>query len=295
MSDTDVERDGDPGAEPVMALRVLASGSGGNCSALILREGRRRRVCLIDLGLSPRMTEGLLGSMGLGLSDVEHVLLTHFDHDHFRPIWARRLPGSARCWVHAAHEPAARAAGISAGALGTIDDRPVGVGPAAVRAVRVAHDEAGVAAFRIEHAGSSVGYVTDVGRPTEALAGHVRGVDLLAVESNYCPRLQAASARPEFLKRRIMGGAGHLSNQQSAELVRRASPRADVVLLHLSRQCNRPDLALAEHSANGRRVTVSSQHRPTPWVPVAPGRAGRDGEALSSPPPVGARAAPGLF
>jgi len=270
MDDTDVGHDRrQTNPDAVLALRVLASGSSGNCSVLIIREGGQRRVCLIDLGLSPRMTVGLLGMLGLGLSDVSHVFITHFDHDHFRPAWSRRFPATARCHIHPAHERSARHAGVPT-QLTDLMRHGVAVGPARASALRVAHDEAGVAAFRFEHAGASVGFITDVGRPTDALIEHVRGVDLLAVESNYCPRLQAVSSRPMFLKRRIMGGAGHLSNQQAATIARSAGPHRDVVLLHLSRQCNRPDLARAEHADAPYRVTISSHNAPTPWLPVAP-------------------------
>jgi len=139
------------------------------------------------------------------------------------------------------------------------------------------HDELGVAAFRFEFGSGdgarSLGYATDLGRPTRELAGALARVGTLAVESNYCPELQLASRRPAYLKRRIMGGRGHLSNAQCAELVGWVSPAGHVVLLHLSRECNTPERAAAAHGGAAYTLTVSSQSRPTPWIPVAPGRA----------------------
>ncbi len=66
---------------------------------------------------------------------------------------------------------------------------------------------------------ASLGFATDLGRPTDELVRRLHGVGTLAIESNYCPVLQRESPRPGFLKARIMGGAGHMSNEQCAKTV----------------------------------------------------------------------------
>ncbi len=129
----------------------------------------------------------------------------------------------------------------------------------------------GVASFRIRVGGAELGFATDVGRPSDELARHLSGVDVLAIESNYCPVMQEHSGRPAFLKRRITGGAGHLSNQQSAALTRRISPGRAAVLLHLSPQCNLESLARREHEPAPYEVIVSRMDRPTPWIDLVPG------------------------
>src|SRR5690606_32500803 len=95
--------------------------------------------------------------------------------------------------------------------------------------------------------------------------------------------LQAASSRPWFLKRRITGGSGHLSNHEALEAVRQIQPRSHVVLLHLSRECNCPDLVASLHQGAPYSFTVTSQTEPTPWVPI---RAGRSAPRGSEPPMV---------
>lgn len=268
----------DSASKDVAALRVLASGSAGNCSALVFKEGNKKRVCLIDLGLSIRRTLSLLSCIGLSLDEVDHVFITHFDGDHFQRAWSRKLPARIALHVHHHHVQTAMERGVAASRLHSFR-RETTVGGVLVRPALLSHDEAGVTAYRFEYAGAVVAYATDVGRVTKELAAHLHGADLLAVESNYCPRLQAMSGRPEFLKRRIMGGGGHLSNQQCAELVRQAKPRSDVVLLHLSRDCNRPELARLEHKQATYRLTISSQHEPTGWIGVSPSAALRTSSA----------------
>ena len=213
----------------------------------------------------------MLEAMGLSLDAVDRVFVTHFDGDHFRPTWTKALSALTRIHMHERHVRSAQKKGVRSTQLEALDGaiQEVG-GQTRVSCLLAAHDSTGVAAFRFEHAGASIGFATDVGQVTQRLVEHVKGVHLLAVESNYCPRLQAASNRPEFLKARIMGGKGHLSNKQCAELTREAHPKSDVVLLHLSQQCNRPQLAAKEHAGAPYRLTIAAQDQPTPWIAVRP-------------------------
>jgi len=260
-----------------MSLRVLASGSGGNSSVLVIGRGGVCRVCLIDLGLSPRRTSRLLAESGLSLSDVDDVLLTHLDSDHYFRTWSRLLPRHVRVRVHAHHQRCAAEAGIPPALLAPFDDRFIiqaDLGGAVVSPSVNAHDAMGSVAFRIDlnlgDSTASLGYATDLGHVPDRLVAHMRGVDVLAIESNYCPRMQEVSDRPMFLKRRITGGAGHLSNQQCRDAIRGINPCGHVVLLHLSRECNLPEVAAIEHAGARYSLTISLQNEPTGWVAVSP-------------------------
>jgi len=249
-------------------LCVLASGSSGNCTALVLDTPQRRFVYLIDLGLSPRRTGRDLASVGLSLNDVCGVLLTHLDSDHWNPAWIGKVPEHATMFMHKRHAGRAGRDGATFHRTRILDGPTELDGGAVVHASLHSHDQLGVSVFRFEFpGGGTLGFATDVGRITPPLIDHLRGVDVLAIESNYCPCLQADSERPAFLKDRITGGSGHLSNAQCAEAAARIAPRERVVLLHLSRQCNRPELALREHAGRSYTVTLTSQFEPT--VPIA--------------------------
>lgn len=113
-----------------------------------------------------------------------------------------------------------------------------------------------------------MGYATDLGRVPERLIERLRGVDVLAIESNYCPRMQMVSTRPWHLKQRIMGGFGHLSNEQALEAIAAIEPREHVVLLHLSRECNCPSLVARLHAGSDYALTISDQETATRWVSV---------------------------
>lgn len=253
-----------------MRLCVLASGSSGNCSALVVGEGDDAEVVLIDLGLSPRRTRKELGSIGIDFARVRHVLLTHFDSDHFHRGWIGTLPRHTTQLVHRRHLGRGERENVLANVSEPYDGA-ISLGPVTIHPHIVPHDELGSVSFRFEApGGGTLGFATDLGRVTSEFINHLAAVDVLAIESNYCPRLEMASNRPAILKERVMGGKGHLSNQESAEAVRRIAPREHVVLLHLSRQCNTPELAAAGHAGRGYQLTISDHARPTAWIPISP-------------------------
>ncbi|HZW06353.1 MAG TPA: MBL fold metallo-hydrolase [Phycisphaerales bacterium] len=297
------QRDGGQGRAAAMRLCVLGSGSRANCTAVhTVGPDGRVSLCLIDLGFSPRMTDRLLRQVGLSLDMVTAVLLTHLDSDHCHAGWCFsgagagtteqpcRLPRDAAVFLHEGHLQRAYSRGLNGGRLQKFGGErgrrgPVFVAceragsPISVQPLMTFHDDLGAAVFRVQLGGEDApafGYATDLGRVTDELIDHLRddrargldGVDALVIESNYCPRMQVASDRPEFLKRRVMGGRGHLSNQEALEAVEAIAPREHVVLVHLSQQCNNPALVASMHVGAGYTLTVSSQDEPTRWVPV---------------------------
>lgn len=258
-----------PGFGP-MRLCVLASGSSGNCSALVIGEGDDAEVVLIDLGLSPRRTRKELGAIGIDFARVRRVLFTHFDSDHFHTGWIGTLPRHMTQLVHRRHLGRGERENVLANVSEPYDG-PIQLDRVTIHPHVVPHDELGSVSFRFEATGGgALGFATDLGRVTGEFINHLAAVDVLAIESNYCPRMEQESNRPDILKKRVMGGKGHLSNQQSAEAVRRIAPREHVVLLHLSRQCNTPELAAAGHAGRPYQLTISSHDQPTPWIPIAP-------------------------
>lgn len=273
----------------VARLRVLASGSAGNCSVLEYGPTTRRRACLIDAGLSPRRTFRLLDDCRIDRDSVEMVLLTHLDHDHWSSGWRGHWPRNWQLFLSGDHLAAGRRQRmLPQDHITPLEQAPAEVMPGLrLATIDAAHDDQGVSSFRFDITVSnftgSLGFATDLGRVPERLVECFRGVDVLAIESNYCPDMQMASDRPEFLKRRIMGGAGHLSNQQAVDAIEAIGPRDHVVLLHLSQQCNDPGLVASLHAGADYSLTITGQDCPSRWVTI-PARAGtpakREGEQL---------------
>lgn len=254
-------------------LCVLASGSRGNCSVLVVPDGGTRRVVLIDAGLSPRRTVQLLRLQGIEPWEVDAIVFTHLDADHAHLGWASSASLHAPFYIHASHRGRAERSGLLSHPTHLVRDAFTIADRVRIEPVLLEHDSLGVMVLRIElppdaqeTRPATLGFATDVGRPSGPLIEHLHGCDVLAIESNYCPAMQQSSPRPEFLKRRIMGGSGHLSNQQCLDLVRRIQPRRSVVCLHLSQQCNDPALVHVLHRDEPYELVVTSQHQPSPWI-----------------------------
>ena len=261
-----------------LRLCVLASGSAGNCSVLVAQSATERSFWLIDAGLSFRRTLRLLADVGLADQLPRGIILTHLDTDHANPSVLDGFGDEVPVFLHRRHLGRAEREGRLFRRTEVLDHH-MNLGAGCSVSVRLAHhDIDGSAALRVvlEHDDGccELGYATDVGRPTAELIDHLAGVDLLAIESNYCPKMQREAARPAMLKARVMGGNGHLSNQQCIRMVRAIAPQRHVVLLHLSRQCNTPELAAVEHLGSEYQLSVSSQHEPTSWIDAGLRRAG---------------------
>jgi phosphoribosyl 1,2-cyclic phosphodiesterase len=144
--------------------------------------------------------------------------------------------------------------------------------------VHLAHDREGSHGFVADGFGRRIGYATDLGHVPAYLLEQFCDLDVLCIESNYDPQMQEASPRPWFLKQRIMGGRGHLSNHQAFDAVRKVLDRCErrglampehVVLLHRSRQCNCPNLVRSLFSRDVRiapRLTLTEQFHRTEWI-----------------------------
>jgi phosphoribosyl 1,2-cyclic phosphodiesterase len=262
-----------------LSFCVLGSGSAGNCTLIICHDGSGQRRCfLIDAGISPRATALRLRTLGIHPRELNAILLTHLDQDHFYTGWLKAIEKyklDLRLCIHHRHRNVAWKSGLSMRRVELFKDGfQLDSGPA-VRSTLLAHDDLGSVGFVVEHDGLRLGYATDLGRVPDSLLDHFDNLHALAIESNYDRQMQIDSGRPWFLKRRIMGGEGHLSNEQSLEAVQSIAGRcglSHIALLHLSRECNHPRVVRklywqqAPHLLD--RVTITDQFEPTPMLCV---------------------------
>lgn len=222
-----------------MRITVLGSGSSGN--ATLIEAGGTR--ILVDAGLPARtVRKRIKRALGWTLQKLDGVVVTHAHADHAAhagtcgqvfdaPVY---LTEATRRTFRFRHEPRTRIFGARAS---------FGIGQLVVHPLPVPHDAPQVALV-VEHGGARVAMVTDVGRVRADLIDHFRNCSTVMVESNYDPELLAHGPYPPAIQERVRCGTGHLSNDETAELLRALGPETDtVVLLHLSQKNNEPALA----------------------------------------------------
>ena len=231
-----------------MQVSVFASGSGGNC--LLLSGGDTN--LLIDAGLSMRRTEEALAQTGHRIDDLDGVLITHEHSDHISGL--KMLLKYHRLPVYAPRTVANRLRGMLPGVENSLHVIPVGeefaVRGFAVRAFHTPHDTDESVGYRVR--GEAVfALATDMGCVTEEISGGLLGADTVLIESNHDEQMLSYGPYPVHLKRRILSDHGHLSNAGCARLARQLaeSGTTRIILGHLSRENNRPELALAASRA----------------------------------------------
>jgi phosphoribosyl 1,2-cyclic phosphodiesterase len=237
-------------------VRVFSLGSGSSGNAFLIDTGDA--AFMLDCGVGVRVIRRALQDLDL-TGRLDAIILSHEHVDHVRAL--KSILRTERCPVYATAGTFA-AVGMPDGAVPIQRGSRVTLGAATVTTVAVPHDGAEPCGFVVESGGETLALFTDLGRPTQEVADAVQVADYVVLESNYDEAMLRRSTYPRYLKLRIQGPAGHLSNDDCAGLlVDYAAYRArGVWLAHLSDNNNAPDVAeyttRSALSANGRHLPV---------------------------------------
>ena len=230
----------------MIKLGILGSGSSGNSMVLVHEDGG---VLIVDAGFSRRETFSRLAQLRIDPGRLVGMLLTHEHSDHSRgcrvlcdslgvPLYT--TCGTARYLLQRGMLPS-KVLTFEPGdrfAAGGFD----------VNSFPVRHDAADPVGFVIGSGGVRVGVATDLGEVNAVAGKNLRDCDALVLESNYDFEMLRESDRQLYLKRRIAGRSGHLDNRMTAAALETlVTERTRLLLLaHISRECNRPEIALEE-------------------------------------------------
>ena len=227
----------------------LQSGSSGNC---IYVETPGAKL-LFDAGITGVQAAERLAFHGRDIRKVDAVIISHDHGDHIRHAGVFQRKYGLPVYV----TPATLAAAATRCTLGKLKDirhfrscDRLRIGDAQVQAVPTPHDGADGSAFVVEAGAKRLGIMTDLGHVFNDLIHPVSSLDAVFLESNYDPQMLADGPYPAYLKQRIKGPRGHLSNMEAAEVLRRAAEARRLkwaCLSHLSEQNNHPDVALGTH------------------------------------------------
>jgi phosphoribosyl 1,2-cyclic phosphodiesterase len=229
-----------------MKICILASGSSGNCIFV----GTSRERVLIDAGLSARETARRLEQIGVALSTISAVCLTHEHSDHIAGLAMLQRRYDLKIFANSGTiEAIRRNAKMRHLQWQTFSTgMPFQIGDLTLTPFPVSHDAYEPVGFIAAGGNTQVGIVTDIGAATHLVREHLRRCQALIVEANHDEGLLSGARRPWILKQRIAGRQGHMSNAGAAQIIAEtASPELrQVFLCHISRDCNRPELALKE-------------------------------------------------
>lgn len=225
---------------------MLGSGSAGNC--LLLRNARTK--ILIDAGMTARQVTLRLAACGTDPAELDGIVLTHEHSDHTGALRVLCAQHALPVYANALTAEALRFNGLDGHREWRVftTGSEFQIGSLRVRAFSVPHDAADPVGMVVQSDTAAFGVLTDLGFATRSVAAQTGEVDGILIEANYDEELlERDMKRPWSVKQRIASRHGHLSNKEAAALLRDlATPRLkQIVLGHLSRDCNTPDHALA--------------------------------------------------
>ena len=222
-----------------MEFYTLASSSAGN-AALVCHNDTH---LLIDAGISCRRITQSLAVLDLTLDDLDGILITHEHIDHVRALGTLQkkhaVPLYASFGTAAALDyPAPYLHAFAADEAFAIKDLQI-------RSFRTSHDAKESVGYRIESSDGSLAVLTDTGFITDDAHDAALGADMLLLESNHDVVMLKNGDYPYYLKQRILGECGHLSNEAAAEFAIECvrAGTSDILLAHLSDENNSPQLA----------------------------------------------------
>ncbi len=256
----------------MIRFSLLGSGSKGNA---IFVASQKTKI-LIDNGFSFRQLQLRLSQIGERVEDLSAVFITHEHSDHTQGIGTLikkvRLPVYLTRATLEAIQPALN--GFSRVELFEAGDT-VPLSDMFVTSFSVSHDAVDPVNFVITSDETKLGIAADMGYASKLAFARLQGANGLVLEANHCPNLLMSGKYPAFLKQRILGKFGHLSNQAMKEFLCQLLHRdlKLVVLAHISEENNTPELALQNAlsalSSTGIPVYLASQNSPTPVFEIA--------------------------
>ena len=240
---------------------ILGSGSAGNCAYIETGETR----ILVDAGFSTRQIRQRLATIGRTPENLSAILLTHEHSDHICgllgladkfdiPVFCNRDTRDAT--IETFKTKWSKKTNLALEANDTfktkIDWRlfetggSFEIGDVGIETFSIPHDAQDPVGFMLRTSAGNIGFATDLGHVTKLVLDRIRAANILVLESNHDVKmLQDCPRRSWSLKQRILGRHGHLSNVAAAETAAQimSAELRHLYLAHLSRECNKPELA----------------------------------------------------
>ena len=229
-----------------MRLCSIASGSSGNC----IYVGSDKTHLLVDAGISGKKVEFGLNSLDLTTGDLDGILVTHEHSDHIKGlgVFSRKyeIPIYATPGTIAGIKESSSLGKMPEGLLHPIKaDHPFQLGELDVHPFAISHDANEPSGYRIEQDGKSVAVATDLGKYDDYTVENLKNLDAILLEANHDIHMLEVGGYPYYLKQRILGDRGHLSNELSGQLLCDIlhDNLKHIMLGHLSKENNIPELA----------------------------------------------------
>ena len=241
----------------MIKVTVLGSGSAGN-SIVISNE---TSCILVDAGFSGAELTRRLHDVGIDLSEILAILISHEHDDHVQGVRVfSKRNGNIPIYSNSLTYERLKMKNKSSEKFRIFSNGvSFRIGPFDIEAFSVSHDAVDPVGFSIRCKEKNIGIATDLGHFGKMVPLKLHDSHLLILESNHDPELLRSSKRPPHLQHRIRGRRGHLSNENAAELISSVTGplTENIILAHLSSDCNNPDIAREKASQSLIKINRS--------------------------------------
>ena len=258
----------------MLRFRSLGSGSTGNATLIEATSAGRTTRLLVDCGFALRHLDARLARAGLAASDLDGVFITHEHGDHIGCAHALSRRNRLPVWMSEGTWLATGARDFEGRMQFALDGNDIAVGNIHMQPFTVPHDAKEPLQLRCSDGARHLGVLTDLGHATPHVMQRLIGLHAMLLEFNHDSDLLAGSAYPPFLKHRVGGNYGHLSNSAAANIARAVHHDGlrHVLAAHLSEQNNRPDIVrrvLAEAlGAQEHEMLTATAAEGSDWIDV---------------------------
>ena len=244
-------------------ITSLNSGSNGNCYYI----GNATEAILIDAGISCTEIEKRMHRLGLSMQKVKAIFVSHEHTDHISGVRVLSKKYQLPVYITLATQRFGKLK-LEKNLIRTFTSHEQTIiGNISITAFSKFHDAADPYSFVVDCNQIKVGVFTDIGTPCENLIHHFKQCHAAFLEANYDDAMLENGGYPYFLKSRIRGGKGHLSNKQALELfiAHKPSFMSHLLLSHLSKNNNCPELVrqLFDKHAGEVKMIIASRHEET--------------------------------
>jgi phosphoribosyl 1,2-cyclic phosphodiesterase len=253
-------------------ISSLNSGSNGNCYYI----GNGDEAIIVDAGLSCRETEKRMDRLGLDLSKVKAIFISHEHTDHIfgLPVLSKKYQVPVFITERTRMNSGLQLQPHLVYSFNSYE--PVLIGSITIHAFPKHHDAADPHSFIVSAGGVKVGIFTDIGNACNNVTDCFAQCNAVFLESNYDEAMLMNGRYPYYLKQRIRGGKGHLSNKQAFDIFTgcRSPFMSHLVLSHLSRENNTHEIVdrMFRPYANTTEIVIASRYKETALyeIPASP-------------------------
>jgi phosphoribosyl 1,2-cyclic phosphodiesterase len=267
-----------------MRLEICSLNSGSNANCYYVGNGKD--AILVDAGLSCRETERRMNKQGLDMQRVKAIFISHEHIDHITGLPALSKKYRLPVYITPKTLMGANLPVETELARSFVTNEPVTINSLQVTGFLKSHDAADPHSFVVSDSKVNVGVFTDIGYADKELIRYFKQCHAVFLEANYCETMLENGSYPIYLKRRISGRKGHLSNTQALELFTLHRPKhlQRLVLSHLSKNNNDPALVhrLFSEQAGKVAVHVASRYEASPVFCIEPTRQAKNTALFSA-------------